>query len=332
MDEINPDYFKLLGLISHEFFHTWNVKRIKPQAFTPYNLDTENYTKLLWWFEGITSYYDDLILFRAGLIDNKRYLNTVAENINNVYKYHGVQEQSLTNASLTSWVKYYRQDENSPNALVSYYVKGALVGMCLDLLLRIKSAASKSLDDVMRGLFHKWQHDGLGIGEHELPQLIAKYTGYDLSAEIEVFTQSCQDLPLAELLLKFGIVTHIYFSQTHTATGKVIKSVDELPKEQKPDLGCKLVKDSLGYKISNVYTQSLAAQIGLGANDLIIAIDNIKLTDFEKQFALYKIGDTLNLTLFRQEKLLNVNLTLRASEFKVRYLQLTDQVLLSNWL
>lgn len=330
--EISSDYLKLLGLISHEFFHTWNVKRIKPQVFNPYNLETENYTKLLWWFEGITSYYDDLILRRAGIIDDKCYLGLITESINSVYKYNGACEQTLTNGSLTSWVKYYRQDENSPNALVSYYVKGSLVGMCIDLLIRIKTKSAKSLDDVMFGLFKQWQGDGLGIGEDQIPQLIEKYTGLNLSSEIEYFIDSCLELPYPQLLGRFGVSTHSIATACHSDNGKVIQDINELPKQQKLDLGCKLVKDSQGYKVLNVYARSIAQEIGLGANDILIALNDIKLADIDKQLALVTTGDKLKLTLFRQEKLLNLSFEYRSSGFKVAYLQINDTQLLSNWL
>ena len=330
--EISADYLKLLGLISHEFFHSWNVKRIKPQVFNPYNLDTENYTKLLWWFEGITSYYDDLILRRAGIIDDKCYLGLITENINNVYKYNGTCEQTLTNGSLTSWIKYYRQDENSPNALVSYYVKGSLVGMCIDLLIRIKTISAKSLDDVMLGLFNKWQNDGLGVGEGQIPQLIQEYTGLNLSSEIEYFIDSCLELPYPQLLGRFGIGTHSIETACHGDSGKVVQDIKELPKQQKFDLGCKLAKDAFAYKVVNVYAKSLAQDIGLGAGDILIALNDVKLTDIDKQLSLFVTGDKLKLTLFRQEKLLNLSFEYRLSAFNLTYLQINDVQLLSNWL
>jgi predicted metalloprotease with PDZ domain len=328
---ISDDYLKLLGLISHEFFHTWNVKRIKPQVFNPYNLNNENYTHLLWWFEGITSYYDDLILHKSGLIDNKRYLQIVTDNINNVYKYAGVKNQTLTNSSMTAWIKYYRPDDNSPNALVSYYVKGSLVGLCLDLLIRSKTI-SKSLDDVLLGLFNKWQHDGLGIMEDELPKLIQEYTGCDLRDEINQFINTVENLPLDELLSQFGVLVHTAINQRQSDTGKIIKEASELPTMPKFDLGCKLAKDALGYKILYVYDDTIAQTAGLAANDIIIAIDAIKLTDFEKLIALYNVGSEITLTLFRQERLISVKLTLESPNFNIRYLQITDTHKLAKWL
>lgn len=329
---ISDAYLKLLGLISHEFFHTWNVKRLKPQVFSPYNLNSENYTKLLWWFEGITSYYDDLILRRAGLIDNKQYLTLITENINSVYKYNGTKEQTLANGSLVAWIKYYRQDENSPNSLVSYYVKGSLVGLCLDLLIRDATKSKKSLDDVMIGLYKKWQVDGLGIMEDEIPKLIKQYTGCGLSNEIQKFVETCDELPLGDLLAKFGVIIHKLKNRCHDEIGSVIDKISDLPTSVKFDLGCKLTKESLGYKINYIYTGSIAESVGLAANDVIIAIDNIKLTDFAKQIDLYKKGSKIILTIFRQEQLINVSLKLQQSGFDISYLRVADDKKLANWL
>ena len=328
---IGEEYLKLLGLISHEFFHTWNVKRIKPHAFTPYDLDNENYTKLLWWFEGVTSYYDDLILKKSGLIDDARYLKLITDNINSVYKYNGNKIQTLTNSSMTAWTKYYRQDENSPNAIVSYYIKGSLVGLCLDLIIRDRTK-SKSLDDVILGLYDKWQHDGLGIMENELPDLIQKFTGLDLSEEISQFIDTTNDLPITELLSKFGVMVHCVSNQRQIDSGNLIKDISELPSVKKFDLGCKLVKESMGYKITNVYDNTIASDIGLATNDIIIAIDNIKLTNFDKQISLYNLGSEISLTLFRQEKLISVYFKLLEPNFDISFLQIADKDKLSNWL
>lgn len=329
--DIGDDYLKILGLISHEFFHTWNIKRIKPQVFNPYVLDKENYTKLLWWFEGVTSYYDDLILRKSGLIDDKRYLKLIIDNINNVYKYNGNKIQTLTNSSMTAWTKYYRQDENSPNAIVSYYVKGALVGMCLDLIIRDKTK-SKSLDDVILGLYIKWQHDGLGILEDQLSELINQYTGLDLSAEIHQFVDTCEELPFNDLLSKFGVNVQTINNQRNSDNGTVIEDTRELPLTKKFDLGCKLIKEALGYRVTNVYDNTLAWNMGLATNDMIIAIDNIKLSDFDKQIALYALGSEISLTLFRQERLISVNFKLVEPSLDIRFLQIIDKDKLSNWL
>lgn len=199
----DDDYHKLLGLISHEFFHTWNVKQIKPQAFMPYNLDTENYTSLLWWFEGVTSYYDDLVLYRTGIIDQSKYLNIIVENLNSVYKYNGVNVQSLAESSFNAWTKYYRQDENSPNSVVSYYVKGALVTMCLDLLIRQNS--NYSLDDVMRHMYKLYLENNSGIAENSIARLIFDATGVNLADFINLASQTTHMLPFDQIMSKVGL-------------------------------------------------------------------------------------------------------------------------------
>jgi predicted metalloprotease with PDZ domain len=133
---VGEGYVTLLGLISHEYFHTWNVKRLKPAEFAPYDYTRENYTELLWFFEGFTSYYDDLLLRRAGLIDDAAYCKLLTKTINQVLQAPGRRVQSVAQASFDAWVRYYRPDENTPNSTISYYTKGALVALCLDLAAR----------------------------------------------------------------------------------------------------------------------------------------------------------------------------------------------------
>ena len=153
-------YQTFLGLAAHEYFHTWHVKRIKPARFAPYDLDGEVYTELLWVFEGFTSYYDDLMLVRSGVIDTQAYLELMEKNIQRVASNPGRKLQSVAASSFDAWIKYYRPDENTLNAVSSYYVKGSLVALCLDLLIRERTGGQKSLDDVMRLL---WQRFGRGF-------------------------------------------------------------------------------------------------------------------------------------------------------------------------
>ena len=326
----DEDYIKLMGLISHEFFHTWNVKRIKPQVFTPYNVHQENYTKLLWWFEGVTSYYDDLVLYRTGIIDQAQYLNIIVENLNNVYKFSGVTQQSVANSSLTSWVKYYRQDENSPNSIVSYYVKGSLVALCLDLLLRSKSQFS--LDSVMFHLFKLWQANPIGVAEDEFPALIQAATGVDLAEFIQQATETTEMLPYVELLAQFGLDLTTRLAKNHQDSGKFNLSTASAVSLALGDLGAKLEKQALGYVVKNVYADTPAERAGLAANDLIIALNQVKLTNLEKQLGFIQTGESIELTLFRQERLLTLNIGLSSCAIKIFELALNDAKLLSNWL
>ena len=161
IEAIDDDYLNLLGLASHEYFHAWNVKRIKPSAFVPYDLTQENYTRQLWAFEGITSYYDDLALLRCGLIDAPRYLELLARAITNVQRTPGRAVQSIADSSFDAWIKFYRADENTPNAGISYYAKGSLVACALDLELR--RDGKSSLDALMRALWERYGKPGIGV-------------------------------------------------------------------------------------------------------------------------------------------------------------------------
>jgi predicted metalloprotease with PDZ domain len=188
-------YTTLLGLISHEYFHTWNVKQLRPDAFARYDYAQENYTQLLWFFEGFTSYYDDILLRRAGLIDDSTYIKLLGKTIAQVQQTPGRHLQSVAQASFDAWVKYYRQDENTGNATVSYYTKGSLVALCLDLALRQEN---QSLDAVMRGL---WKRCKAGpMREQDLLDELQALTGRSWQSEIQAWVHSTQDLPLRELL------------------------------------------------------------------------------------------------------------------------------------
>ena len=197
-------YTTLLGLISHEYFHTWNVKRLRPVEFTRYDYTQENYTGLLWFFEGFTSYYDDLLLRRAGLIDDATYLKLLNKTINQVMQTPGRKLQSVAQASFDAWIKYYRQDENTPNATVSYYSKGALVALCLDLTLRTEGP--HTLDDVMRALWQRCQ--GGPMSENDLLHVLQQLTGRSYSADIKRWVHSTTELPLQGLLERHGVLIH----------------------------------------------------------------------------------------------------------------------------
>ncbi len=194
-------YTTLLGLISHEYFHTWNVKRLRPAEFAAYDYTRENYTELLWFFEGFTSYYDDLLLRRAGLIDDATYLKLITKTINQVLQTPGRRVQSVAEASFDAWVKYYRQDENTPNATVSYYTKGSLVALCLDLALRREGKTT--LDDVMRALWARTS--GGPMSEADLRDVLRELAGRSFDDELEQWVHGTDELPLADLLAAHGV-------------------------------------------------------------------------------------------------------------------------------
>jgi predicted metalloprotease with PDZ domain len=194
-------YVTLLGLISHEYFHTWNVKRLRPAEFSRYDYSSEQYTQLLWFFEGFTSYYDDVLLRRAALIDSAQYLKLLNKTINQVMQTPGAQVQSVAQSSFDAWVKYYRQDENTPNATVSYYTKGALVALCFDLTLRAEGKTT--LDAVMRAL---WLRCKAGpMAEADFAAVLQKLSGRSFDAELAQWVHSTAALPLERLLKAQGV-------------------------------------------------------------------------------------------------------------------------------
>jgi predicted metalloprotease with PDZ domain len=193
-------YVGLLGLISHEYFHTWNVKRLRPATLASYDYSQENYTDLLWFFEGFTSYYDDVLLCRAELISPAVYLKLLGKTINSVLQTPGRKQHSVAQSSFEAWTKLYRPDANSPNLSVSYYAKGSLVGLCLDLSLR---QFGHNLDEVMRGL---WKRCKAGpMQESDLLQVLKDITGRSWQRELKTWVHGTTDLPLRELLTVQGV-------------------------------------------------------------------------------------------------------------------------------
>ena len=237
-------YGTLLGLISHEYFHTWNVKRLRPADFSRYDYDSEQYTQLLWFFEGFTSYYDDLLLRRAHLLDDAGYLKLLGKTINQVLQTPGRKIQSVAQSSLDAWVKYYRQDENTPNATVSYYTKGALVALCLDLTLRAEGRSD--LDAVMRALWQRCQ--GGPMTELDFAEVLMELGGRSFEAEIAAWIHGKGELPLQDLLPRFGVAVH--------------EDAATLAQQ----LGLR-VSETQGIQIKNVLRGGLAEQAGFAAGD-----------------------------------------------------------------
>ncbi|MES2832488.1 MAG: M61 family metallopeptidase [Pseudomonadota bacterium] len=300
---LTDGYRSYLGLCSHEYFHTWNVKRIKPAAFAPYQLAAESYTSLLWLFEGFTSYYDDLTLVRTGVIDEAAYCSLLANTINGVLRGSGRTKQSVAESSFDAWIKYYRQDENAPNAIVSYYNKGSLVALALDLTICARSEGRKSLDDVMRALWHRYGRDfygngavGRGVAEAEVEALFDKVTGLSLKHLFEQWIRGTADLPLTALLQPFGV------------------ALADQRDTQKPVLGIRPAKEGLDCRLANVYEGGAAHRAGLSANDVLVAIDSLRVTsnNLDTLLGRYRIGDTVAVHAFRRDELLCFDVTLAA--------------------
>ena len=188
---IETDATDQLSTLSHEFFHSWNGERIRPMQLEPFNFERANMSANLWFFEGFTSYYDDLLLLRAGVIDVTQYLQRLAKAVNAVQDTPGRQVQSVAQASYDAWVKYYRGDENTANATVSYYTKGALVALALDLTLRKEGRGT--LDAVMQRL---WRVSGGGpIGETDIAAALREVGGRGYGRELAAWVHGTGELP-----------------------------------------------------------------------------------------------------------------------------------------
>lgn len=305
-DGTSDGYVRLLGLISHEYFHAWNVKRMKPAAFQPYDLTRENHTTLLWAFEGVTSYYDDLALLRAGLIDRERYLGLLATTLTGVQRGHGRTRQTLVESSFDAWTKYYRQDENSPNSLVSYYTKGALVALALDLLVREKTGGTLSLDDVMRALWRKWLADGAGLAEDEWEAVATRVTGLDLQPFFDLALRSTEDLPLADLLATQGLRL-----DWTPATGGADRGGFGPAKgaARRASFGVKAAGEAAGVRLVQVFDGGAAQAAGLSGGDLVVAVDGLRVTDPEAMQARLEPGRTVTVHAFRRDELVVCELT-----------------------
>jgi predicted metalloprotease with PDZ domain len=319
--KIGEKYKTFLGLCSHEYFHSWLVKRIQPDVLIEPNLHQENHTELLWVFEGFTSYYDDLLLARAGLISVAEYLGLLAQTITRHTKTLGRFKQSVTESSFDAWTKYYKQDENTPNSVVSYYVKGALIALCIDLKMRQLSHNSVSLDTVMRQLWQEYGKTGQGVKNDTVQGLCQALLSEDLSEFWQLCLYSTQELPFAELLQAQGV--------------EVEYKYDNVATKASASLGVRGQMNDGGFQIQNVWTGGAAEAAGLSAGDVIIAFDGLKVTpQLEKTVSSYAIGTKVEIHFFRRDELMQTNITLLASQAEVCGLVVKEenQALVKRWI
>ncbi|MCU0773570.1 MAG: peptidase M61 [Ideonella sp.] len=284
----------LLGLFAHEYFHAWNVKRLRPRDFEPLDYARENYTRLLWFFEGFTSYYDDLLLLRAGLIDAPRYLKLLARTITGVLATPGRHRQSVAQASFDAWIRYYRPDENTPNSTVSYYAQGSLVALALDLTLRTRpgDGARGSLDDAMRGL---WRTSGGGpIDESDIASALSTVAGRPMADTLAGWVHGVGDLPLQALLHRAGVRWHRGACSTAQR------------------LGVRASESALtGVKITHVLAGGLAARMGLNAGDEWLAVAGWRLRRLDDLPRLLPSRGRARCLLVRDQRVVEVELPVR---------------------
>ena len=284
---LTEGYVSLLGLIAHEYFHSWNVKRLRPAEFARIDYSRENYTELLWFFEGFTSYYDDLFLVRAGLIDAGRYLALLAKTVSGVLATPGRQTQTLAQASHDAWIKYYRADENTPNATISYYAKGSLVALALDLSLR--AGAQGSLDDVMRCLWNTSQ--GGPISRADIAAALRSVSGRSFGKELAAWVDGVHDLPLQALLHGFGVDWQVQ------------------PATLAQRLGLRVSESALtGVRVTHVLRGGAAQHAGLAAGDEILALGDWRLRRLDDALRLLTPGVAAPLLISRDQRLSTLTL------------------------
>jgi predicted metalloprotease with PDZ domain len=293
----NDGYVTLLGLISHEFFHTWNVKRLKPASFLPYDYQQENYTGLLWFFEGFTSYYDDQFLLRTGLLEPSRYLKLLARTINGVNATPGQLVQSVAEASFDAWVKYYRADENTPNATVSYYTKGSLIALLLDLALREKGRSS--LDEVMRALWR--EAPGGGVDEALILAVVKRLGGRAVAEALRRWVHDRAALDVAPALARVAIESEV---ETLTLQQELGLRVSEGP--------------VTGIQVKTVLAGGVAAEAGVSSGDELLAVDSLRVRRLDDAAGWVRPGAAMDWLVVRGQRVLALHVPARDAAERAR--------------
>ncbi|MGB3404052.1 MAG: M61 family metallopeptidase [Microcoleaceae cyanobacterium] len=291
-------YNRFLQLVAHEFFHLWNVKRIRPKALETFDYDQENYTPSLWFCEGTTSYYDLLIPLRAKIYDAQTFLKALSKDITRLQTIPGRNIQPLNESSWDAWIKLYRRDANSDNNQISYYLKGQLVSLLLDLLIRNRHNHQKSLDNVMVQMWQQFGQPEIGYTPDELKKVIESVAEMDLTDFFEQFIYSTTELPYNQYLETVGL--QLKAETTDTA----------------PRMGIKVVSDTGVEKIQFVESGSPAEAAGVESGDELLAINGfrVKADQISDRLQDFQPGDRVELTLFHQDQLRTCQLTLTSPQ------------------
>lgn len=294
-----PDkYTELLALLAHEYFHAWNVKRLKPAAFLPYDLQNETYTTLLWFFEGFTEYYEEIILFRAGLISEKKLLERISSFFMTVYSREGHRYQSLAESSYDTWIKLYRPDDASANTGISYYTKGALAAFALDLMIRNRSDGARSLDSAMRELWTTCVKKGLSEDSRELIAAVSSAAGIpkkEAAGWVRTLFETAEPIGWKELLATEGL--------------RLASSKRDFWRDA---LGARLSGDAEKCVIASLSDTGCLARAGLLPGDELVALDGFRLRKSSAEGLARQIGSCAAvLSFFRKDRLLEAEIELR---------------------
>jgi predicted metalloprotease with PDZ domain len=295
------DYLRWLGLVSHEFFHTWNGKRLRPIELGPFDYESEVHTESLWMVEGITSYYDDLLVRRAGLSSHKEYLEALAGQIDSLETTPGREVQSLSLSSYDAWIKYYRGDENSANSSISYYTKGAVVGFLLDAEIRARTRDRRSLDDVLRLAYERYAGEH-GYTPEQLRAVAEEIAGGSLESFWARYIEGTAPLDYDAALAHFGLRFKPVEEHGHSE-----ENGDDEDAEPAGWIGADVGKDSI---IRRIRRGTPAHRAGLNVGDEVIALDDRRVTDLDSMLARFRPGETVELTLSRRGQLTRLRVPL----------------------
>jgi predicted metalloprotease with PDZ domain len=320
--KVKDGYRTFLGLVSHEYFHLWNIKRMKPAVFTPYRLSEETHTGLLWVFEGITSYYDDLALVRSGLITPGSYLELLGQTITSVLRSAGRLRQSVADSSFDAWTKLYKRDANATNAIISYYTKGSLIALTLDLKLRSESDGRVSLDDVMKECWSRWGQSGTGMPEDGFESACCEVSGLDLADFFDAAVRGTGELPMQSMLANFGIDFHLRPATSQADKGGKPAEKDAAPG---PWLGAALTDTNGKPTFTAVYNGGAAEAAGIAPGDVAVALDGYALTssNCDHRLKSYRDGDNLELVVFRGDELISTTVQLAPRPENTCYLEVS---------
>lgn len=303
---ISRSYQRFLGLASHEYFHSWHIKRSKPAAFMPYRLDRRAHTRLLWVFEGITSYYQERFLLTSGLLGVAAHLRRICEVLTRVYRAPGRHRQTLEQSSFNAWDRLYKPDPNSVNRDVSYYSKGALTALALDLSLRSAEPQRATLDDVVLELWQRFGSRNLGLPEDGFEDLVAELAGDELRAFLARAIRDTADLDLASLLERFGLRLEFRQAEGPRDSGGTPPTLES----SRLSLGARFEPHGAGIRLTVVYDGQPAEAAGLAPGDIVVALDRIGVTSdkIADRLARYDDGDEIEVSYFRGDELMETRL------------------------
>ena len=283
-------YDRFMQLVAHEFFHLWNVKRIRPKGLEVFDYERENYTPSLWFSEGTTSFYDLILPYRAGIYDAKTYLKSLSQEITRYLMTPGRLVQPLSESSFDAWIKLYRPDANSANSQISYYLKGEMVTLLLDLGIRIKHGNGRSFDDVMRQMWKQFGKDEIGFTPEQLKATIESVAGFDLTNFFNRYIDGgIEELPFDEYLAGFGLRLHSNREES----------------DRPPHLGMTAKTEHGREMIKFVEFGSPAHRAGVSAGSELLAIDGWRISadQINDRLKDYQPGDTIEIAVFHQDEL-----------------------------